>query len=210
MKCNVIQSIELDKLIAHQGNPNRMSASNFVKLCRNIERSGRYEPIVVRPNPGREGFFQIINGHHRVRALAKLGKRAVDAVVWDVNDEQADVLLSTLNRLRGTDKLDKKLEVLRRLNKRLAADKLAKILPQTRGQIERLVNLKLPCRVVNTKTFANPVVFFLTNQQQRVVTKAMTKTQGIRQESRMTKAQKNADAITRIARNFINQISNGA
>ena len=72
MKDNVIQSIELCKLTEHPGNPNRMSASNFAKLCRNIEQSGRYEPIVVRPDRQRKGFFQIINGHHRARALANV------------------------------------------------------------------------------------------------------------------------------------------
>ncbi len=50
---NSIQSIAIDRLIPHPDNPNRMSKANFDKLVRNIERSGRYEPLVVRPLPGK-------------------------------------------------------------------------------------------------------------------------------------------------------------
>ena len=46
---STIQSIALDGLIAHPDNPNRMSSGNFAKLVRNIEQTGRYEPLIVRP-----------------------------------------------------------------------------------------------------------------------------------------------------------------
>src|SRR4030042_1004922 len=98
---NTVQSIGLEKLIAHPANPNRMSTATFGKLVRNIERTGRYEPIVVRPHPARGGYFQIINGHHRCRVLTKLGYETADWVVWDVDDEQGGILLATLNRLCG-------------------------------------------------------------------------------------------------------------
>ena len=52
---NSIQSIALDKLVAHPDNPNRMSKANFAKLIRNIKRTGRYEPLVVRPCPDARG-----------------------------------------------------------------------------------------------------------------------------------------------------------
>jgi len=58
-----IQSIPLSKLVDHPDNPNHMSSSTFAKLVRNIERTGRYEPIVVRPLDRRKKSFQIINGH---------------------------------------------------------------------------------------------------------------------------------------------------
>ena len=85
---NSIHSIALDKLVGHPGNPNIMSSDKFGKLVRNIERTGRYEPLVVRPHPAKAGFFEIINGHHRSKALAKLGRERADCVVWDVDDAQ--------------------------------------------------------------------------------------------------------------------------
>jgi ParB-like chromosome segregation protein Spo0J len=48
---NRVSRIAIDKLVAHPDNPNRMSKTNFAKLVRNIERTGRYEPLVVRPCP---------------------------------------------------------------------------------------------------------------------------------------------------------------
>ena len=137
------ESIAISKLIAHPDNPNVMSRAVFGKLVRNIERTGLYEPIVVRPHPKEKGRFQIINGHHRVKALEKLGRKVADCVVWDVDDGQTDVLLATLNRLTGCDELSGKIELLRKLKERFSSAELAKILPNTRRQIEQLTNLKL-------------------------------------------------------------------
>lgn len=217
---NQVQSIALDKLVAHPDNPNRMSKAKFAKLIRNIERTGRYEPLVVRPCPQEPDCFQIINGHHRWRALKELGYKTAEAVVWDVNDQDTDILLATLNRLGGSDVLDKKLALLKRLNKSAfdgRTAKLAKLLPQTSNQIKRLTELAISdCRkaVENRKSqILNPLVFFLNDKQQEVVAKALSATMGERKpalseaewvEENRTKAVKNAAALTYIAQKFIN------
>ncbi|MHC4062000.1 MAG: ParB/RepB/Spo0J family partition protein [Planctomycetota bacterium] len=202
---NSIKSIALDKLIPHPGNPNLQSKDTFSKLLHNIERTGRYEPLVVRPCPAKAGFYQIINGHHRHNALAKLGCKTADCIVWDINDEQTDILLATLNRLGGSDVLAKKLKLLERLNKKMGSTKLAKLVPQTRKQIERLTNLKLPSAParINAQSLANPLVFFLTDEQQRVVEKALLLAEQSQQER--TKAAKRAAALSRVARHFLNK-----
>ena len=223
---NNIQSIALDKLVGHPDNPNRMSKSNFAKLVRNIKRSGRYEPLVVRPCPHRNchscenrnpdsiskkkgGCYQIINGHHRWQALRQLGYKRADAIVWDVDDQEADILLATLNRLEGSDVLEKKLALLARLNERFKTRDLAKLLPASAKQIERLVSLKgftAPTqygRFANRPYVANPVVFFLDDAQQEVVEKALSLARQGRSEK--TKAAKKAAALTRIAQQFIKE-----
>ena len=199
---SAIQSILLEKLVAHPDNPNRMSTATFSKLVRNIKRTGRYEPIVVRPHPQRGNCFQIINGEHRCRALAKLGYKTADCVVWDIDDEQTDILLATLNRLGGTDELGKKLELLKRLNKRMESGELSKLLPQTAKQIERLTNLKMPSTPAETKSFSNPMVFFVDDTQQEVIEKALSTAQEAGDEK--TKAAKRAAALARIAGEFLN------
>lgn len=198
---NSVQSIAIDKLIAHPDNPNRMSDATFRKLVRNIERTGRYEPIVVRPHPVRGGHFQIINGHHRSRALAKLGYKAADCVVWDIDDEQADILLVTLNRLCGSDELGKKLELLKRLNKRVESKELAKLLPQTAKQIERLTNLKIPSRPAEARGFSNPMIFFVNDAQQGTIEKALSLAE--RTQNEKTRAAKRAASLAQIAGEFI-------
>lgn len=199
-----IQSIALDRLIAHPDNPNRMSRANFTKLVRNIERAGRYEPLIVRPHPEDSGCFEIINGHHRCRVLDRLGYDKADCVVWEIDDEQTDILLATLNRLVGSDELAKKLTLLKRLNKKLASGELAKFLPQTAKQIERLANLKVPSSPakINPTSFANPLVFFVSDKQQQIVETALSLVE--EPKSKMTKAAKNAAALTHIAQYFVN------
>ncbi|MDD5327271.1 MAG: ParB/RepB/Spo0J family partition protein [Phycisphaerae bacterium] len=200
---NAIQSIRLDKLIAHPDNPNRQSSVTFNKLVRNIERTGRYEPILVRPHPEKEGCFQLINGHHRWRALTKLGCEAADCVVWDIDDEQTDILLATVNRLGGSDELGKKLTLLKRLNRSIESGELAKLLPQTAKQIERLTNLKMPSRPTGTdvKSFSNPMIFFVNDAQQGTIEKALSSVK--EQTKEKTRAVKRAAALAHIAEEFL-------
>jgi ParB/RepB/Spo0J family partition protein len=202
---NVVRSIELDKLVSCPDNPNRMSKANFGKLVRNIERTGLYEPILVRGHPESEGRFQIINGEHRYRALARLGYKDADCIVWDVDGEQADILLVTLNRLRGSDELGKKLNLLRRMNKRIESAELAKLVPQTAKQIERLTNLKMPSvsAEANAKCFLNPMVFFVNDAQQKTIEDAISSAE--ESQSGKTKALRRAAGLARIAEDFLNQ-----
>ncbi len=201
---NSIQSIALDKLEFHPDNPNKQSKVNFAKLVRNIERTGRYEPLIVRPCVKKAGRFQIINGHHRCQALVRLGYEKGDCIIWDINDEETDILLTTLNRLGGSDQLGKKLKLLKRLNKRLESRELAKLLPQTPKQIERLINLKKPSAPakINANYFANPLVFFVNDTQQQQIEKALSLAEG--PKVKMAKAARRAAALAHIAQIFFN------
>ena len=201
-----IKNIALDKLVPHPGNPNRMSRTNFDKLVRNIERTGRYEPLVVRPCPGRRGFFQIINGHHRCEALRQLGHKTAEAVVWNVDDEQTDILLATLNRLGGRDTLDKKLALLQRLSTTIAIRKLVQWLPQTHGQLERLASAKTPVRAPPPKrsAFAIPMVFFVDPTQERQVEEAILRAAAGLPDGQ-TRAARRAAALMSLARRFLEQ-----
>lgn len=200
------RSIELDKLVAHRSSANRQSKVTFRKLVRNIERSGLYEPLIVRPCAGREGYFEIINGCHRWRALAKLGYKRCDCIVWEVDDEEAEILLSTLNRLGGTDELGKKQALLRRLSKRREPAELGKVLPQTARQIERLVSMERPGAAEKAKAmkFANPVVFFVDDTQQEIIDKAISAVGecGVK----MTKGARRAAGLAKIARYYIENL----
>jgi len=209
---NSVRSIALEKLIAHPDNPNRMSKVNFSKLISNIERSGRYEPLIVRPNPEKAGFFQIINGCHRCQALAKLGYKNAECVVWDIDDEQTDILLATLNRLSGKDELGKKLKLLNRLTKRTGAAELARLLPQTAKQIERFINMNVPrmSAEMSAKCLLNPMVFFVDDEQRKIIEEAISTVEGSQEKNveaayAKTKAARRAAALAYIASYFLNR-----
>jgi len=199
-----VRDISLDKLVAHPDNPNRMSRGNFAKLVRNIKRTGQYEPLVVRRHPRRRGCFQIINGHHRCRALQKLNRKTAQAIVWDVDDEQTDILLTTLNRLGGRDMLERKLAILRRLNQRMSRREIARRVPQTRGQLERLIARKPPSPrpARSAEAFAVPLVFFVTRDQQRTIEEALDQAPVAAEP--ITRAARRAAALTGLATQSIN------
>jgi len=202
---NQVQTIQLNKLIAHPDNPNKQSKINFTKLVRNIKRTGKYEPLIVRPHPERKGYFQLINGYHRCRALEQLGHKYADAIVWEVDDEQTDILLATLNRLGGSDELSKKLTLLKRLNETFKTRDLGKLLPQTSKQIEQLVNLKVPAvPAKNTDAFLNPMVFFVTDQQKQIIENALS---SVQDNSDKPKAVRRAAALVKIAQSFASKLT---
>jgi ParB/RepB/Spo0J family partition protein len=202
MKNFELKEIAISKLVAHPDNPNVMSEATFRKLVRNIERTGLYEPIVVRPHPKKKGCFEIINGHHRAKALEKLGRKVADCIVWDVDDEQTAVLLATLNRLCGSDEPAKKIELLKELKQRFGSVELAKILPQTAKQIEQLTNLKLNnINVkVNAESFAIPIVLFVSAEQNKIIEEALSR---VTPNPGQTRAQQRAMAMTKIAEQYL-------
>jgi hypothetical protein len=200
---NVVKKIPLSQLTPHPDNPNRMSKTTFAKLVRNIERTSRYEPLIVREirsrksedrsqrsedpaspkglrraGRGQKSGFQIINGHHRWLALKELGEKEADVIIWDVDDGEADILLATLNRLGGQDVLDKKLALLKRLSDKMKTSELAKLLPQTKKQIEKLnsiLDTRLPMLDGNrgSKISSIPFVFFVSEEQQQTIEAAL-------------------------------------
>ncbi len=213
----MIKSISLSKVVAHPKNANVMSGETFRKLVRNIERTGRYEPVVVRPHPKKKDCFEIINGHHRIKALEQLGYKQVDCVVWDVDDKETEILLTTLNRLCGRGKLSKRIALLNGLKRRMGTVKLAKFLPVTAKQIERLTNLRMPSVPANPvmNNFASVMVFFVTDQQRTVIEKGIERAVGDyfvpmtdigTRNDKMTKAQRRAAAVTAIARRFLESV----
>lgn len=207
MENNSIHSIPIEALVDNPLNANRMSEGAFKKLVRNIERTGRYEPVVVRRHPQRGEHFEIINGHHRVRVLRELGIAEADCVVWDVDDEQVLILLSTLNQLRGSDVAERKMVILRDLVRRFDAKELSKLLPDTKKHIEALVDMKRPVEPAKLGgDFARPVVFFVNEKQSMVLEEAIEKA-GLQVEDG-SRAARRAEAVTIIARGWLDRIKN--
>ncbi len=202
--------IAIEKLVENPNNPNIMSKTNFKKLVQNIKKTGLYEPIVVRPAAGKEGCFEIINGHHRCKALGLLGYESAECVVWNVDDQQAEIFLMTLNRLGGTDRVDKKIALLKNLAQKNDLKSLAKILPQKASQIEKLINLKLPEKPFDIKAemFASAMVFFVSESQKQIIEAAIKKVQF--DGEKLTKAQRASLALTRMAEHFLETNTNNS
>ena len=202
---NTIIRIPLDKLLPHPENPNRMSKQAFGKLKRLIGQSGNYEPLIVRKHPEIENHFEIINGHHRADALKELGETFADCAVWDVDDEQVRILLATLNRLGGKDELASKAELIKSLSEKFSTKELSKLLPDSRQAIERLKDItkQLPQIMGNPTPFLNTLIFFLDDEQIKIVESALQKAM----PAKGNKSEKLAQAITIIAQKYLNEMA---
>jgi hypothetical protein len=178
MQKTIIQ-IPIDKLVAHRENPNRMSKSVYEKLKRHIGETHNYEPLIVRKHSAIEGAFGIINGHHRAQALRELGEGFADCVEWDVDDEQARILLATLNRLGGKDELSAKINLIKNLSEKFNSKELAKVLPDTKTVIEKLKSIESQIKndefqISNLKfEMRHSLAFFLDDEQMKIVEAAM-------------------------------------
>lgn len=155
-----IIQIPLEHLHRHPRNSNVMPADLFEKLVDHIARSGRYPPILVRPlapgsspasSPGSSpasapGACEILDGHHRAAALRRLKRSHARCVVWDVGEEEALLLLATLNRLEGHDDPRKRGALLDELMQRSGAQAgaLARRLPESADRLRKLIELTSP------------------------------------------------------------------
>lgn len=94
-------------------NPNELSPAQFDLLVNAVKKLGFLQPVTVRLRP--DGAYELIDGHHRCRAAAQAGLKAVPALVTDATDEQALAEVLSLNRLKGEVDLGKASIMLRDL-----------------------------------------------------------------------------------------------
>ena len=199
-----VVSLSLRRLSPHPANPNRMSDAAFNKLVKHIERTGQYEPIIVRKHPVRKNAFQILNGHHRARALSRLGHSRADCVVFAADDAQSLVYIATLNKLTGRDNAQKKSRLIEQLCKHYNSKDLSRMLPESRTAIEKLDCLArqqpLPKPKCQTP-FLVPMTFFVTEPQHRLISEAFEK--AARENEQGSRTEKRLRALCRIAKDYL-------
>ena len=199
-----IVSLPLGALSAHPANPNRMSNASFNKLVRHLERTGQYEPIVVRKHPLKAGAFHILNGVHRVRALKRLGHTHADCVLFRADDTQALVYLASLNSLTGRSNLQNKSRLMSELCRRCDSKQLSALLADSKTAIDKLTALaeRQPMPGAATRKPAlTPMTFFLTEADQQLLSQAFEK--AIDNNEPGTHTEKRLHALQLLARNFL-------
>ena len=167
--------IELGRLRAHEGNANAMDEAMFEKLVGHIDRSGRYPPLIVRPveNAAEGACYQVLDGHHRLKALQRLEHERAACMVWPVDDAEATLLLTTLNRLSGRDDPKRRAKLLAELHAHhgRSVEQLAELLPENAEQVERWLSVRaeLPTPAEPEPLGRMPVAvhFFLSGDQKR-------------------------------------------
>lgn len=163
--------IPVELLIPHPDNANRMNDAMLAKLSRHIERTGKYPPVIVRPHPTEKEKYQILDGHHRLLVLQQMGHNEAECDVWELNDDDAALMLLTLNRLHGEDDPQKRGALLSRLKGSLSLPEMIKLLPDDAKAIEKLIDLTKAAPALappmNADDMPQAVTFFLKAAQRK-------------------------------------------
>ncbi len=91
-----IVSLDVSLLTPHPDDPFRhYSDAKLRELAESIEKVGLLEPVIVRPAEG--GKYEILSGKNRTNAVKKNGKRTIRAIVKDVDDFKAVMIITEAN-----------------------------------------------------------------------------------------------------------------
>ncbi len=134
------ETLPLETLVPNRKNPNVLSKPLRKKLRRNIESLCRYETVTVRPHPKLADRFEILNGHERILALESLDIQTARCDIWDVDDQDANLFLAVLNRLRGNDVPELRMDLLLQLLSTFPAGELAERIPESKSRLDLLEN----------------------------------------------------------------------
>lgn len=90
-----IQDIEIDTISDFKDHPFHINMDeDMVKLIESIEVNGQLMPVLVRPS---KNGYEMISGHRRKYAMEKLGYEKVKAIVKNLNDDEATILMVDSN-----------------------------------------------------------------------------------------------------------------
>ena len=96
-----VQEIPLSELHPFEGHPFRVvDDEEMMKTAESVRDFGVLIPAIVRPDP--DGGYEIVSGHRRHRASELAGKETMPAIVRDLDDDAAIILMVDANLQRET------------------------------------------------------------------------------------------------------------
>lgn len=96
-----VQQIPLSELHPFEGHPFRVvDDEDMEKTVESIKEYGVLTPAIVRPDP--DGGYEIISGHRRHHASELAGKETMPAIVRNMDDDAAIILMVDSNLQRET------------------------------------------------------------------------------------------------------------
>lgn len=197
-----VQEIPLSELHPFEGHPFRVvDDEDMMKTVESVREYGVLTPAIVRPDP--YGGYEIISGHRRHHASELAGKETMPAIVRDMDDDAAIILMVDSNLQRETILPSErafaykmKLDAIKHqgarsdltsrqvVGKLEAADVIGKATDESGRQVQRYVRLtnlipELLNMVDEKKISFNPAVelSYLSPEQQQEMIKAMDDTQ---------------------------------
>jgi hypothetical protein len=172
------EDLPLEALVPNRNNPNRISRMFSKKLRHNIEQIGMYETLTVRPHPNKKNQFEVLNGHARLEVLRELHVASAKCDIWEVTDSQSYLFLAILNKLRGSDVPELRMNLLFELLQNNPKEELAAHIPETVSYLMKLEKVaEEPERKEAKAPPERPGViimnFYLSKEQHHLVSQAI-------------------------------------
>lgn len=156
---NVGESIDLFLIDDFPCHPYKViDNSDMTELTESIKANGLLNPIIVRKKA--DGRYELISGHRRKRAYENLKLKKINAVITDLNDDEAIIMMVDSNSQRSnilpSEKAfsyKMKLDAIKRQGKRTdltlsqvgkklnAYEELARSSGDSRNQVHRYIRL---------------------------------------------------------------------
>lgn len=96
-----VKMVELSKLVPFKNHPFKVKDDeDMEKTVDSIKQFGVLNPVIVRPNE--DGTFEIVSGHRRCHASELAGLETVPAIVRNLDDDAATILMVDSNLQRET------------------------------------------------------------------------------------------------------------
>ena len=196
-----VQSLPLDQLVPFPNHPFKvLDDDKMLETVESIRERGVLVPILVRPQ--NDGTFQIVSGHRRHHASLLVGKTEIPAIVRDMDDDTAILLMVDSNlqreellpsekafayrmKLDAMKRQGKRTDLTsaqfgRKLNGKESRELLAEQTGESRNQISRYIRLTylapdLLDRVDNKTMAFNAAVevSYLTEPEQKMLCEAI-------------------------------------
>ncbi len=96
-KINIPEMLSVEKLRPFEGHPYKvLDNGEMDDLTESVRENGVLSPLIVRPLEGTDEY-EVISGHRRLRAAERAGMQSVPAFVYEINRDEAAVLLVDSN-----------------------------------------------------------------------------------------------------------------
>ena len=201
-KSDVVVKLPIDSLRDFSGHPYKVRDDESMReTAESVKTFGVLVPIIVRPCDG--GGYEIISGHRRKRACELAGIDAMPAIVRDLDDDAATIVmvdsnlqrenvlpseraqaykmkLEALRRQAGRKAKENSVQVGQNSESRTSREILAENSPDSSTQIQRYIRLtelapELQEMVDNKKIAFTPAVelSYLSESEQQLLLDAM-------------------------------------
>lgn len=91
-----VMAISIDKITDFKEHPFHVTMDeDMAKLIDSIKENDMLMPALVRPK--KDGTYEMISGHRRKFALSQLGRKEMNVIIRDLDDDQATILMVDSN-----------------------------------------------------------------------------------------------------------------